>query len=323
MSKALNAPMGSNLVSDTTRAKVMAAAEELGYRPSWRAQMLARKRSQLIAVAYSAPLGGAMPGDVYTDIMNVLEEQLRKRDYSLTLVHTLKADEHLDRMLSDTRFDACISLGIINPAVLEVIRGCRMPAVLINSGADESWCRVGVDDEDGAAQAMKHLLGLGHRKIIYNAGRSVVPHPSARVRYATYRRCMTEAGLEPMDAFVGAPEVFVGAVMNLPVGERPTAVLDFEHWSAIAVMQELWRKGLAVPRDLSVVTFNDPQVAKAVIPPLTTMAHPAEEMARAAVEMLMARIENPEMEPETVTLKQKLVVRESTSASEPARGEKQ
>src|SRR4051812_26520692 len=101
VSKALNAPEGSTLVSNATRAKVLEAATELGYRPSWRAQVLAKKRSQLIAVAYSAPLGGAMPGDVYTDIMNVLEEQLRKRDYSLTFVHALKADEHLDRMFSD------------------------------------------------------------------------------------------------------------------------------------------------------------------------------------------------------------------------------
>jgi LacI family transcriptional regulator len=312
VSKALNAPDGSTLVSDHARARVRRAVEELGYRPSWRGQVLARRRSQAIAIAYSAPVG-AVPRGVYWEIVDSLEEFLGARDYIPTFLHLRQADDRVERMLGDGRFDGCISLGLIAPPVLEMMRRHRVPAVLINSNAGPEWCRVNVNDLGGGRLLMRHLLDLGHRRILYYAGKAVLDHPSARDRYEAYRVSMIEAGLKPRPPFVGAVEDFA---KTIKAGGRdaPTAVVDFEHFSAIRLLQALWRQGVRVPDDVSVGTFNDTHPAADVIPPLTTVALPGREMARQAVEMLLRKLDDADFaqRTHTVTLDESLVVREST-----------
>lgn len=310
VSKALNASPESNLVSDVTRIRVVEVAKSLGYRPSWRAQILARQRTQTVAVVYSSQIG-AVPRGVYWEIVDALENQLAKLEYSQVFVHAREADVRLETMLGDNRFDGVLSLGMIAPDVLSAIRRGRLPAVLINSPADASWCRVNVDDHQGATDAMRHLIGLGHRRIAYNGGEEVLNHPSAIARYETYRKCMTQAGLMPMENFIGTAAKFVDDL--LAAKDRPTAILDFGHWSAIEILQSLWRRGVRVPQDVSIATFNDTHPVAVVIPPLTTVSLPAWDIAVQAVKLLMAHIAEPDLDPETFTLKETLIVRESTA----------
>jgi LacI family transcriptional regulator len=311
VSKALNASSDSKLVSAKTRSLVHDAAKSLGYRPSWRGQVLARRRSQAIAITYSSPVG-AVPRGVYWEIVDSLEQQLVSRDYTPTFLHVRRAEERVERMLSDGRFDGCISLGLIAPAVLTMLRRHRVPAVLINSGADATWSRVNPNDADGAALAMKHLIDQSHRRILYYAGQAVLDHPSARDRFGAYRRCMAEAGLDVLEPFVGTADALVNHIKQ--AGKTaPTAIVDFEHWSAIRLLQALWRGGVRVPDDVSVVTFNDTHPVADCIPPLTTVALPGKEMAIRAVEILLRQLEEPDRDPETVVLDETLVVRESTA----------
>ena len=312
VSKAMNAPDGSTLVSHEARARVMQAVKELGYRPSWRARVLAKKRSQAIAIAYSAPVG-AVPRGVYFEIVDALEECLGERDYIPTFLHLRQADDRVERMLGDGRFDGCISLGLIAPAVLAMIRRHRLPAVLINSDAGDEWCRVNVDDLGGGRQLMRHLLGQGHRRVIYYAGRAVLEHPSASDRFGAYRDAMAAAGLEALPPFVGTPDALVDALAAAG-DRRPTAIVDFEHFSAIHLLQCLWRRGVRVPDEVSVATFNDTHPVADVIPPLTTVALPGRQMAERAVEMLLRWLDqSAECPAQTVLLDETLVVRESTA----------
>jgi LacI family transcriptional regulator len=249
---------------------------------------------------------------VYWEVVERLEKELVGRDYVPTFLHVLRADDRVDQMLSDGRFDGCISLGLIAPAVLDMLRRHHIPSVLINSGADSSWARVNPNDAQGGDDAMAHLLGLGHRRILYNAGAAVLDHPSAVARYGAYTRGMQAAGLGAPPPFVGTPQMLVDHLKQSK-DDAPTAIVDFEHWSAIRVLQCLWRSGIAVPRDISLVTFNDTHPVADLIPPLTTVALPGAQMAVHAVEMLMRQLEEPEREPETLVLDEALVVRESTA----------
>jgi DNA-binding LacI/PurR family transcriptional regulator len=311
VSKALNAPADSKLVSARTRARVQDAVKKLGYRPNWRAQALARRRSQAIAIMHSSRVG-AVPRGVYWEIVDSLEKELVERDYVPTFLHVRRAEERVEQMLSDGRFDGCISLGLIAPTVLNMLRRHKVPSVLINSGADATWSRVNPNDDQGGAEAVAHLLRQGHRRILYYAGEIVLDHPSAVLRQGAYRRCMREAGLEPLPPFVGTADMLVDHVQRS--GEAsPTAIVDFEHWSAIRVLQCLWRRGVRVPSDVSLITFNDTHPVADVIPPLTTVALPGQVMAVRAVEMLLRQLEEPERGPETVMLDETLVVRESTA----------
>src|SRR5204863_3306686 len=146
-----------------------------------------------------------------------------------------------------------------------------------------TWSRVNPNDDQGGAEAMAHLLAQGHRRILYYAGEAILDHPSATLRYDAYRRCMREAGLEPLPAFVGPADMLVDHIQRS--GElSPTAIIDFEHWSAIRLLQSFWRRGIRVPSDISLISFNDTHPVADLIPPLTTVALPGRMMAVRAVE---------------------------------------
>jgi LacI family transcriptional regulator len=249
---------------------------------------------------------------VYWEVVDELEKQLVEHDYIPTFLHVRRAEERVERLLSESRFDGCISLGLIAPAVLNMLRRHKVPSVLINSGADATWSRVNPNDAQGGAQAMAHLIRQGHRRILYYAGEAVLDHPSAVFRQGAYERCMREAGLEPLPTFVGTADMLVDHIQE-STKPAPTAVIDFEHWSAIRLLQALWRRGVRVPNDISLITFNDTHPVADLIPPLTTVALPGRMMAVRAVEMLLRQLEEPERKPETVVLDETLVVRESTA----------
>lgn len=311
VSKALNNNAGSVLVSDRTRARVLRVAEELGYRASWKARVLTRKSSQMIGVLFSAHKA-AVPRSVYWEVADCLEEQLAERGYSLTFVHAQEADSRLVEVLGDGRFDGVISLGLIAASVLELMKHSGLPAVLINPAASDGWSRVELNDAQGMRLAMEHLLALGHRRIAYRGPRAAMAHPSVVARYGVYAQSMRDAGLEVAPEFIGTTEQFVAQLFD--GREKPTAIVDFEHWTAIQLLQQLWRRGARVPEDFSVVTFNDAHPVAEVIPPLTTVALPSRAMATRAVAMLAGLIGTEGAASETVLLDETLIVRESTAA---------
>ena len=305
-------PGRATTIKEETRQRILRAVQEMGYRPSWRGQVLAKQRSQAIAVVYSAPLG-AVPRGVYLEIVDHIEMQLGKADLCPTFVHIKDHSERFDRLMGDNRFDGCLSLGLLSSEVLDILRKNKVPTVLVNSDADQTWTSVHVNDEHGTRLVMQHFLSLGHQRIAYNAGPTPPPHRSVDIRSGTYRTCMLEAGLAPQDPFVGPVDKFVEQIMKMPEAERPTAVLVFDHWIAVRLLQEFWRKGVRVTDDISVATFNDTYPVSETIPPLTTVSLPAEQMAENAVRMLLEQIERPQMPPETIVLQERLVVRESTA----------
>jgi DNA-binding LacI/PurR family transcriptional regulator len=297
-------------IKEETRQRILRAVQEMGYRPSWRGQLLANQRSRAIAVVYSAPLG-AVPRGVYLEIVDHIEMQLGKIDLCPSFVHVKDHWERFDRLMGDRRFDGCLTLGLLSSEVLQIVQKNQVPTVLVNSDADESWTHVSVDDENGTRLVMQHLLSLGHKRIVYNAGPNPPSHPSAKVRPDIYQRCMREVGLIPLEPFIGPIDQFIEKVMAKP--DRPTAILEFDHWGAVRMLQALWRKGLSVPGDVSVATFNDTYPVTEVIPPLTTVSLPAEKMAESAVRLLVERIERPQTPPKTIVFQESLVVRESTA----------
>ena len=229
VSQALNSGPGRvTTIKESTRQRILVAVQEMGYRPSWRGQVLAKQRSQTIAVVYSAPLG-AVPRGVYLEIVDHIEMQLGKMDLCPTFLHIKNRSERFDRLMGDARFDGCLTLGVLSPDVLETLRKNRVPTVLVNSDADESWTSVRVNDEKGTRLVMEHLLALGHKRIAYSAGLNPPPHKSVEIRFATYQKCMREAGLEPLESFVGPPDRFVDQLVKDP--NPPTAVLVFDHWA--------------------------------------------------------------------------------------------
>lgn len=324
VSKALNAR--THLVSPTTRAHILSVAESIGFKPSWRARALANRRSQMIAVLNSA-VKEAVPRNIYPEIYDRLDPLLGEHDYSMVFIHAKEAFPRLERMLSDGRFDGVLTLGIVAKSVMEMVRRQRLPAVLINSNADASWTRIAVDDKEGALQGMRHLLSLGHKRIAYRMD-VLLEHPAWTERIAGYREALQEAGLPSYEPHVGTEPEFVRWLLAQPAAQRPTAVIDHGYTSAICLLQSLWRQGLRVPNDISVVTFGDTYPVAELIPPLTTLALPSAQIAELGAQMILDCIASGEAEPQTVVLPETLVIRESTApppdlvAAEPNRSDK-
>ncbi|MGN6507002.1 MAG: LacI family DNA-binding transcriptional regulator [Tepidisphaeraceae bacterium] len=309
VSRVLSLPADECPIAESTRLRVLAAVAELGYQPSWNARSLANNRTNMIAIAYDS--SGAVPRGVYWEVVDELDVLLNQAGLCPMFMHTYANVGRFLENLGDGRFDGCLSLGVLPPAALEVLRRNNVPTVLINAEPDEAWNQVRVDDAMGTRLAMDHLLALGHRRIAYNAGRKVSGHPSAKVRSDTYLATMREAGLEPDRPFVGSVEDFAAHVIDGPY--RPTAILDFEHWTAVRVLQQLWRRGKTVPGDFSLVTFNDTYPVQITMPPLTTVGLPAREIAAHAMRLLLRQIEDPDAPRQSVFLGENLVVRESTA----------
>ncbi|HUB25808.1 MAG TPA: LacI family DNA-binding transcriptional regulator [Tepidisphaeraceae bacterium] len=303
-------PNRVNTIKLETRQRILRAVEEMGYRPNWRGQVLANQRSQTVAVVYSALLG-AVPRGVYWEVVDQIEARLGIAHLCPAFVHVKDHTERFSRLVGDARFDGCLTLGVVSSEVLGILRENQVPTVLVNSDADESWTRVRVNDEQGSRLLMQHFLSLGHQRIIYYAGPNPPAHKSAQIRRETWELCMRESGLTLPKPFAGPADKFVEQIMTH--ANSPTAVLVFDHWGAVQLLQSLWRKGIRVPQDISVATFNNTYPVAEVIPPLTTVSLPTDQMAETAVRLLLERIENADTAAQTVMLDELLIVRESTA----------
>jgi LacI family transcriptional regulator len=309
----LNQTPASSRVPEETHKRVIEAAGLLGYQPNWRARALASRKTHTIGVLYAPPMPLIVRGN-YEGIMAGINEVLHARHYHMMYVPLGENVEEWGRLLLDQRMDGCLVLSRLREPLAEIITQARLCAALVNADSDLHLPTVIVDDYDGALQSTRHLLELGHRRITFLLGQQP-PHYSVRQRQDGYAGAMRDAGLGEHARVVSASvEEFVGAFVASAPEQRPTAVVVYTHYMAVHLLRVLWEAGLSVPRDLSVVTFTNAFPVDDVIPPLTTVALPTEEMGRTAAQMVLEQIDTHGEAPKRrAVLKETLVVRKSTA----------
>jgi LacI family transcriptional regulator len=308
----LNDSPASQRVPVETRQRVRDAAEQLGYRPSWRAKVLASRRTHTIGVLYAPPMPIVVRGN-YEGIMVGIHDALASRGYHMLFVPLGEDPAGWRSVLLDQRLDGCLVLSRLRDPLGSLLKQGRLPAALVNADTDQPLPVVIADELDGARQAMRHLLDLGHQRITFLLGEQP-PHYSVTGRQEGYAASMREAGFGAhISVFTESGESFVESLRSDQ--NRPTAVLVYTHRQAVKLLQQLWDAGLSVPQDLSVATFSNAYPVEEVIPPLTTVALPTEQMGRAAAEMLLDQIETEgQAEPKRLVMKEQLIVRRSTAA---------
>ena len=312
----LNKTPASDRVPEETQKRVVEAAELLGYRPNWRARALASRKTHTVGVLYAPPMPLIVRGN-YEGIMAGINEVLSRHNYHMMYVPLGENVEEWGRILLDQRMDGVLVLSRLREPLAEIITQARLCAALVNADTDLHLPTVIVDDYDGALQNTRHLIELGHERITFLLGQQP-PHYSVRQRQDGYTGAMRDAGLdEHVRAISSSVEDFVGAFVTSPPEQRPTAVVVYTHYMAVHLLRVLWEAGLSVPRDLSVVTFTNAFPVDDVIPPLTTIALPTEEMGRTAAQMVLEQIDTHGEAPKRrVVLKEQLVVRKSTAPPE-------
>jgi DNA-binding LacI/PurR family transcriptional regulator len=307
---------GNPHVADATRARVRAAAERLGFRPSAIARAFSRGRTQTLEVV--VPL---LTPYFYVEVLRGIEQALANSEYTL-LIRTIERRADRDRVLREKnlrrRVDGVllVSLSPTRELIGRVARAA-LPLVLVDAH-DPRLPGVAVDHAAAAAGAVRHLLGLGHRRI------ALVDHledPFAPVypdaRHRGYRAALAEAGLRPRPTYervaAFSPEGGAAALRALlELRQPPTAVFAGSDTQALGVLEAARQAGRRVPEDLAVVGYNDIELAAYL--GLTTVHVPMRELGRRGVELLLAAIERPEAPLEHVRLPAELVVRETSGA---------
>ena len=183
---------------------------------------------------------------------------------------------------------------------------------MLGDNSDPTVSQVVVDDFAGAYAAAKHLIGLGHKRILLFVHESVKPHCSVEERLAGYTAAMAEAGLETRECLQAAEEDAIDILVR--GNDRPTGVICYSDLEATLIVHAMWQYGVSIPGDLSVIGFNDMFAVRHMTPPLTTVGYDAARIGELGAELVLKEINAPEngCKPCVLTVKPKINVRGST-----------
>jgi LacI family transcriptional regulator len=321
----------SHVLNDTravrphTRERVLAAARELDYVPSAVARSLKHQVTHTVGL-----LVPSATNPYYAELARGLEDACFRVGHSLVVC---SSDEEPARQL----------------AYLSLLRQKRVDGIVVASASDEPrWAAalrdvgcplvvvdreiggvaadlVQVDNERGGALAAEHLLKLGHERIACLTGPAGLAVDRDRLR--GFRRALADAGRRAGDLVIAESDFTVpgghrAALRLLRGAARPTALFAFNDMMAIGALRAAAELGLAVPARLSVVGFDDVELARYVYPALTTVGQSIRKLGEATAEALFARAAGRDAPPRRVRLKPALRTRESSGpppAEEPAR----
>lgn len=317
-------------LSAELRARVLAAAEELGYvGPDPAARALARGTTGAVGVLLTDSVGDAFQDDVATGFFGALAQELAPTGMAVALLPSVETAEKVPAR--DVPMDGALVYACAGdtPALTWLLKR-RLPLVFVDQPPVDGADAVLLDDRGGARLGAQHLLDLGHRSIglltmAWGEPEGLVEPARAGAGYvATERTRGWNDVLGPADVRVLAAQVHdnaeqaaaAGARVLLEAEDRPTGIVCFSDLMALGAVRAAQDLGLRVPDDVSVVGFDDSPLASRVRPSLTTISQDVAAKGRAAAAALTSAIERRRAGVEdggrTVLLPAELVVRRST-----------
>jgi DNA-binding LacI/PurR family transcriptional regulator len=315
-----NVLTGRVVVREETRERVLKAIAELEYRPNLLARGLAQGKTMTLALIVPT-----ISNPFFAEFVEEAERVADAHDYQLLLCMThnseARGERHLER-LSRRWVDGFIVLGMA-AATSDVLALARRgkPVVLggWSLGEEEASAlpMVNVDFYLAGKLATQHLLDLRHRRIA-----AILELATQEARLAGYRETLAAAGLVPAPCYIQPGDSsfesgYRAALDLLALPDPPTAIFAGSDWMALGAIKAVASQGLSIPGDISIVGVDDIAQAAHARPPLTTIGVPKKEMARAATELLLERLANPEerLAPPMIWIDPYLVLRGSTACS--------
>jgi DNA-binding LacI/PurR family transcriptional regulator len=304
-------------VREETRRRVLAAVDELGYRPNRTARGLARRR--LATVAALVPYV-THPSAVAR--VQGMVEACRDLGMPVSLFDVEAPDhqhEHLGGLTGDLRPEGLVVVSLHLTAEERAwLQAASLRPVLVDVEL-EGFSTIVIDDEEGGALATGHLLELGHQRIGFvgdlERGKDGFGFRASPLRHRGYLRALNDAGVrrEPSYERTGPHGREVArrhAHELLALDPSPSGIVAASDTQAIGVLEAARERGLRIPEDLSVIGFDDVEIAATAR--LTTIRQPLVESGRRAIQLLEAEWADPGRPPERVVLDIELVVRDTT-----------
>lgn len=307
-------------VTDETKEKVQQAIEKFNYQPNAHAQMLAKGRSNIIGLLVSD-----ISNPFFPEIVKGIEAAVNDLGFNLILLNTnydaKRAIENVRRLIQLKVAGIIFMTAEFDSAFIDEVAGKKISVVFHDLGkVDENMSNVSLDYATGIQEAVDHLVSLGHENIAHIAGSSRIY--SGEVRKQAFLDAMRSHFPDSQ-----SPKVYEGnfrleggrlaASEILAEDALPTAVVVANDLMALGAMQEFKAAGLSVPKDVSIVGFDDITYASLASPPLTTIVSPRLEIGRRAVEALMLTLDKPHQPGAEILIRTHLIIRGSTAPPRP------
>ncbi len=281
-------------VSDATRQRILEAAAQLHYRPNAIARAMASGRSRTIGVYQPHVIETPLSGMWTAAVMRGIGEALRAREFHLLLYGYHIEEEPSPAVFLDGSVDGLILLAPhTDDRLPQQLADAGFPTAIIGGRAVEGTTSVALDVDNvaGGRIATEHLIHLGHRRIAHLHGPPDVPNAIDRRR--GYEEAMRAHGLRIRPEYliqsgfsIEGGHAAACAILNQT--ERPTALFVANDVAAIGALRACQESNVRVPEEIAVIGYDDAPICQFARPPLTTMRQPAQEMGRAAAEILLA-----------------------------------
>lgn len=302
-------------VSDEVRRRVEQAIELFQYHPNAHARSLASGKSKILGLVISD-----ISNPFFPELVKAIELAAFERGYDIILSNTNydteRTSHYVRRFIERKVAGVAVMTSEMDENLIQMLVRRDVPAVFLDSGeTGRHISNLRVDYAEGIRQAILHLVALGHRDIAFIGG---TPNfRSARRRLEAFLAMMQEH-------FPGAPERIYAGNFKIEGGRRaaseilrgqimPTAVVAANDLMAIGAMHEFRSAGLNVPRDISVIGFDDIAFAGLNQPSLTTVNLPRGELGRRAVEALLETLDDPKRDGMEIRIPTHLITRDSTA----------
>jgi len=300
-------------VTEAKREAVLSAVADLNYQPNVFARGLASGQSMAIGVLtqnfgspfYDAIIQGVVGGLNQTEYFPIFADGQWQPAVEMDAL----------RAMMRRQIDGLIVLGGLLGAedIVKLAEDVTLVMVARRVAGFEENC-IWIDNVEASYLATQHLIELGHRRIAHVCGR--MDHPDARDRRQGYLKALEEAGIAPdpeliIEGTFRRQSGVLAVEMLLSSRNSFSAIFAANDQMAYGVRMGLYRRGIRVPEDVSLVGFDDEPAAAFMIPPLTTVRQPAIELGLEAARIVLARLRGQSTSP--ARLKAELVVRESTA----------
>lgn len=312
----------SKEIGEKTRLKVLKAIKELDYHPSAMARGLSTKKTGNLAFMLNRRFYFRSEA-FYTRILRGAELRAEKYGYHIilsTIDDKMEKKRVLSSVVREKKVDGVILAGKIDNNFIKNLNRTGIPIVLVDYhlGREKINC-VLIDNVGSAYEAVMHLGKKGHKRIGLISG--FFEHPSPSERWEGYKMALQDLGL-PYDEELVITDEKETDVDNgyhamkkiLQLAKVPTAIFAQNDWMAIGAMKAIREKGLDVPRDISIVGFDDVEAGLHAVPPLTTVRVYKEEMGGKAVDRLLEMMGDKTTRQEKIVMSTELVVRSSVEA---------